>query len=119
MAGLIAPHVLSLLDVGDLLNALASEILQVAEAAVVLEVANDGSQILLLRRPDRLVHHVDLLGHHLLLLHLLENMRLLDLRTPYQVVLGHEVVAGRRHPVHVSAVAPRDATRGALLLYKI
>lgn len=119
MAGLVAPHVLGLLDVGDLLDALASEILQVAEAAVVLEVANDGCQVLLLRRPDRLVHHVDLLRHHLLLLHLLKHNRLLDLRTPHQVVLGHEVVAGRRHPVHVPAVAPRDSTRGALLLFKI
>lgn len=50
-----------LLLVDDFLNTLAAEVLQVAEASVVLDIVDDGGQVLLLRRrPDRLVHYVQL-----------------------------------------------------------
>jgi len=45
----------------DFLDALAAEVLEVAEASVVLDIVDDGGQVLLLRRrPDRLVHYVQL-----------------------------------------------------------
>lgn len=90
---MVASHVEHLLLLLHLLHAFAPEVLEVAEAAIVFNVVYNRGQVLLLRRPNRLVHHMKVLlrrpGRLVQVLKVLERYHIaLDLWRHHMVVVS-------------------------------